>query len=363
MSTSITNSNLGDTSSSSGPAVSIVVPCRNEADHIETALRSILAQEAPPGGFEVIVADGMSNDGTRDILLRLSEEDSRLRVVDNAGLIVSTGLNAAIREARGSVVVRMDAHTSYAPDYIRQCVEVLTETAADNVGGPWFARGKGRLGRAISAAFQSSFATGGGRGHDPTYSGPVDTVYLGCWPREVFDRIGMFDEELVRNQDDEFNLRLVRSGGKIWQSTRIRSWYHPRETLSQLFCQYIQYGYWKVRVIQKHRLPASLRHVVPACFILLLIILPVISLFWRPAFWAWLGLFVLYLIFNIFASLLTAVSRGWELLPFLPAIFATFHFAYGWGFLKGLADFIVLRRQPAQSYRALTRTSGHGFVR
>ena len=106
------------------------------------------------------------------------------------------------------------------------------------------------------------------------YSGRVDTVYLGCWPREVFDRIGMFDEELVRNQDDEFNLRLVRSGGKIWQSTRIKSWYHPRETLRQLFSQYVQYGYWKARVMQKHKLPASLRHVIPACFILELFILP-----------------------------------------------------------------------------------------
>ena len=184
------------------------------------------------------------------------------------------------------------------------------------MGGPWVARGKGRIGRAISAAFQSSFATGGARGHDPNYSGPVDTVYLGCWPREVFDRIGMFDEELVRNQDDEFNLRLTRSGGKIWQSTRIKSWYHPRETLRQLFSQYVQYGYWKVRVMQKHTLPASLRHVIPACFILVLIILPLISLYWGSAFWMWLGLLILYLLFNIFASLLTAAMAGLGIISF-----------------------------------------------
>jgi succinoglycan biosynthesis protein ExoA len=363
MSTSITNQNFGDTVSDPGPAVSIVVPCRNERDQIEIALQSILAQELPPGGFEVIVADGMSDDGTRSILFKLAKENHRLRIVDNPGGIVSTGLNAAIRLARSRTIIRMDAHTSYAPDYVRQCAKLLVQTAADNVGGAWVARGKGRVGRSISAAFQSSFATGGGRAHDPSYSGPVDTVYLGCWPREVFDRIGMFDEELVRNQDDEFNLRLARNGGKIWQSTRIKSWYHPRETLRQLFGQYVQYGYWKVRVMQKHRLPASLRHIVPVCFILELITLPVISLYWRPAFWMWLGLFALYILFNILASLLTAARQGWGLFPFLPAVFATFHFAYGCGFLKGFVDFIVLRRQPAQFYKALTRPSREEFMR
>ena len=142
MSTSITNQNFGDTSNSAQPAVSIVVPCRNEADHIETALRSILAQETPPGGFEVIVADGMSDDGTRHILQQLANENSRLRFIDNPGQIVSTGLNAAIQVARGEVIVRMDAHTEYAPDYVRQCVAVLEETGADNVGGPWVAKGE-----------------------------------------------------------------------------------------------------------------------------------------------------------------------------------------------------------------------------
>src|SRR5215831_85201 len=299
MTSSITHSNFGDTVSDFKPAVSIVVPCRNEADHIEAALRSILAQETSPGGFEVIVADGMSDDGTPSILSKLAKEDSRLRTVDNPGGIVSTGLNAAIRLAQGRTIIRMDAHTSYAPDYIRQCAELLAETAADNVGGPWVAQGKGRVGKAISAAFQSSFATGGGRAHDPNYSGPVDTVYLGCWPREVFDRIGMFDEELVRNQDDEFNLRLARSGGKIWQSTRIKSWYHPRETLRQLFSQYVQYGYWKARVMQKHKLPASVRHLIPASFILTLALLPLLALFWPAALWAWLAFLGLYIAANI----------------------------------------------------------------
>ncbi len=134
------------------PAVSIVVPCRNEGDHIESCLMSILGQQSPAGGFEVIIADGMSNDASREILEQVRRQDPRLHVVENPGRIVSTGLNAGIRLARGKIIVRMDAHTEYAPDYLSKCVKVLEETKADNVGGPWVAEGKGLLGRAIAAA-------------------------------------------------------------------------------------------------------------------------------------------------------------------------------------------------------------------
>ena len=337
------------------PLVSIIIPCRNERDEIERVLKAVLAQERPAGDFEVIVADGMSDDGTREVLLRLAHGEPLVRIIDNPGAIVSTGLNAAIREARGSIIIRMDAHTSYASDYVRQCVQTLEDTNADNVGGPWLARGKGRIGKAIAAAFQSSFACGGARGHDPNYSGPVDTVYLGCWPREIFSRIGMFDEELVRNQDDEFNLRIVRNGGKIWQSVRIKSWYCPRESLRDLFTQYLQYGYWKARVLQKHRLPASLRHLIPAGFVLTLALLPLLSLFWPFAFWIWLTLLIIYLAVTVTLSCVTAAASAWQLLPLLPAAFWTFHFAYGWGFLRGFIDFFILRRKCREAYTALSR--------
>ena len=357
MRTSIANSNFGDSNGCSELDVSVVVPCRNERDQIETALQSILAQQPPPGGFEVIVADGMSDDGTRNILSKFAKEDPRLRIVDNPGHIVSTGLNAAIGNARGSVIMRMDAHTRYASDYIRNCLEVLRTTAVDNVGGPWVAKGAGMIGRAIAAAFQSPFSFGGTRGHNPDYEGIVDTVYLGCWPRHVFDRIGLFDEELVRNQDDEFNLRLTRAGGKIWQSPRIRSWYKPRGSLIALFKQYVQYGYWKVRVIQKHRLPASVRHLVAGGFVLSFIVLFLASFKWPLAAQGWIGLVSAYSLCNITASFLTAARYGWKLLPLLTVVFACYHFAYGFGFLRGIWDFVILRRAPHPSYTTLTRSS------
>jgi len=338
-------------------AVSAVVPCYNERDHIEACVRSILAQDPPEGDFEVIVADGMSTDGTRDILTSLAREDPRLRVINNPGRIVATGLNAAIGVAQGQVIMRMDAHTEYAHDYMRQCLSVLQETGADNVGGPWVAKGVGFVGRAIAAAFQSPYAVGGARGHDPSYEGALDTVYLGCWPREIFERIGLFDGELVRNQDDEFCLRLIRSGGRIWQSPRIKSWYRPRESLRVLFRQYMQYGYWKVRVIQKHKIPASVRHVVPGSFLLALIVLPLTSLGWPLAIWLWIGLVGTYALCNAVVSLLTAARQEWKLLPLLPLVFACYHFAYGCGFLRGVWDFIIVRRRPDRPFTEVTRTS------
>jgi len=337
------------------PSVSLIVPCRNEKHYIVQCIQSLLAQNLPVGSFEIIVADGLSNDGTREILARLAAEHACLRIVDNPGRIVSTGLNVAIRAARSRIIIRIDVHTQYAPDYVSQCVAVLQETGADSVGGPWVAQGTGYIGRAIAAAFQSPFVVGGARGHNPHHTGPVDTVYLGCWPRDVFDRIGCFDEELVRNQDDEFNLRLSRAGGLIWQSPYIKSWYHPRASLRSLWRQYAQYGYWKVRVIQKHCLPASVRHLVPAAFVFAVLTLPIAALFWPWAWWIWSALGILYIAGNLVASVEIASRRGLTLFLVLPAVVAYYHFGYGYGFVLCVWDFIILRRAPTDAMSTLTR--------
>src|SRR5215471_1055970 len=157
------------------PLVSVVLPCRNEAGHIEKCIQSILAQEPPEGGMEIIAADGMSTDGTREYLEEMAESHPQLRVLSNPGRIVSTGLNAAIRAARGEIIVRMDAHTNYAPDYVRQCLAVMQESGADNVGGPMQTRADTYMQEAIRAVFHCPWAVGGARSHEPTYEGPVDT--------------------------------------------------------------------------------------------------------------------------------------------------------------------------------------------
>jgi succinoglycan biosynthesis protein ExoA len=185
---------------------------------------------------------------------------------------------------------------------------------------------------------------GGARFHDKDFEGRLDTVVFGCWPRKVFDWIGLFDEELVRNQDDEFNLRLHRAGGTIWQSPRIRSWYFPRPSLLALAKQYFQYGYWKVRVIQKHRIPASIRHLIPGAFAATLTILAALAPFAAPALAVLLCLLTLYAVALIAASAMTSAGAGWSMLPIMPVVIAAYQLPYGFGFLAGLIDFGILKR-------------------
>ena len=330
--------------------ISIIVPCRNESAHIVRLLECLRRQEWEGAQWEAVIADGMSDDGTRETLQRYAAMDPRITVIDNPERIVSTGLNRAIRASHGDIILRMDAHSEYAPDYVRQCVRLLEETGADNVGGPARTKALGLLGRAIAAAYHSPYSTGGARFHDEAYEGPTDTVVYGCWRKETLIAIGLFDESLVRNQDDELNLRIVRSGGKLWQSPNIRSWYQPRNSLAALFRQYFQYGFWKVAVILKHRLPASVRHLVPGAFVLANIVLPLcvlvgyamaelggVALLAK----AWAALVGLYFGVSIAASALTPRPTEGEVRPVLPLVYATYHFSYGLGFLAGIVYFLL----------------------
>jgi len=336
--------------------VSIIMPVRNEAAYIVPCLQAVLAQDYPADALEVIIADGMSDDGTRAKIHALASRDGRVRLIDNPQRFVSSGLNAALRAARGDILIRMDAHTEYAPDYVRQCVAVLQETGAANVGGPWRARGRSYWQKAIALAFQSPFSSGGAGSHAVYYEGEVDAVYLGCWRKATLEQMGGFDEELVRNQDDELSLRLVRAGARLWQSPRIRSWYYPRASLGALFKQYAQYGYWKVRVIQKHKLPASPRHLVPGGFVASLLLLLVLSCFSHAARWLLAGLVGLYSVANLGAALLTCRTPAtWRYLPVMPLVFAAYHFGYGYGFLRGLIDFNLRRQGGRRTFSQLTR--------
>jgi GT2 family glycosyltransferase len=231
----------------------------------------------------------------------------------------------------------------------------MAETGADNVGGPMRTWADTFRERAISAVFHSAWAVGGARSHQADYEGYVDTVIYGCWKKSLFDRIGLFDEELVRNQDDEHNLRITRAGGKIYQSPRIRSWYHVRGSLTALFRQYMQYGYWKVLVIRKHQTPASLRHIVPGVLVGSICLLAVLGIFWTPGLWAAAGLALLYAMGALWLSLIIAAQTKWTLLPALPGVVWCFHFGYGYGFLRGVFDFVVLHNAPQTQFVQLTR--------
>jgi glycosyltransferase involved in cell wall biosynthesis len=335
-------------------SVSIIMPIRNEEHFIVRSLGAVLQQDYPAGSMEVLIADGMSTDRTRDVIRELAaaHPDVRVIIVDNPGRIVPTGFNAALARATGEIIVRVDGHTIIEPGYVRECVAALARSGADNVGGRMDAVAAGRFGRAAALATGSRFGVGGARFHYSEVEEWVDTVYMGAWPRSVFQRIGLFDEEQVRNQDDEFNYRLRKNGGRILLSPRIRSAYHNRTTPRALWRQYFQYGYWKVRVMQKHPGQMSLRHFVPAAFVAALALELVLAPF--STVWSWLLALTagLYGVAALTAALIVAAGEPiHDVLLLLPA-FATLHLSYGLGFLMGLVKFSRRWRDRANRWTA-----------
>jgi len=309
--------------------VSVIVPCRNERTSIGAFLENLAAQNTGDLEWDAWIADGESTDGTRLQIEEFARRDPRIHLISNPKRSAAAGLNQGLARSSGEIVIRMDVHTRYADDYIAQSITALERNGADNAGGPWRASGGSYIQRAIAAAFQSRFCAGGAKSHDVNWAGFVDTVYLGCWRRDTFTRIGGFDESLERNQDDEWNLRLTLAGGTIWQDPRIRSWYTVRPSLRALWKQYFDYGFWKVAVIRKHRRPASWRHLAPGLFLLAnVVLLPL-----KPVLAA--ALDAPYLAASLVFSLAAAARSGWTLLPALPPVFAVYHFAYGLGFLRG----------------------------
>lgn len=233
------------------PSVSVIMPVYNEAAFIERSLGAVLAQDYPHDRMEILIADGMSTDATRDVVAGLMGRNPNvsLKVLDNPSRLMASGMNVALACAKGELTIRVDGHTVIAPDYVRECVAQLQRTGADNVGGRMEAVSESSFGQSIALATSSPFGVGGARFHYSAQEEWVDTVYMGAWPREVFERVGLFDEEQVRNQDDEFNYRLLSHGGKILLSPRIKSKYYNRSTPGSLWQQYFEYGYWKVPAV------------------------------------------------------------------------------------------------------------------
>ena len=323
---------------SHGPMISVIILCFNERYHIEASVGSLLRQERPPGGLEIIVVDGLSNDGTRNILTRLASEHSELRVVDNPRRITPCAMNAGIREARGQYIAILGAHCHYATDYLRTCVELLdAHTEASCVGGPIVSRGRSLFGQAVAAAMSHPVGIGNARHRHPNYEGYAEGACYPVFRRDIFDRIGLYDENLVRNQDDELNYRLTESGAKVFLSPRARATYFVRETAGALFRQYFQYGYWRVAVLRKHRMPASLRQLIPPAFMLVLMLSLFLALM-LPGGWslAALGIPTLYLV-TLFGAGFRLMGRlGWKVCLLFPLAAATMHTAYAAGFAWGV---------------------------
>ncbi len=330
---------------------------------IEDCLAAILAQDYPADRVEILIADGLSTDDTVE-KIRALVATSTVTIFDNPAQIVPTGLNIALRHAKGEIIVRVDGHTRIAPDYVRQCVDALQRSGADNVGGRMDAQGHSVFGQAVALATSTPFGVGGARFHYATGEEWVDTVYMGAWPRRVFEKIGLFDEELVRDQDDEFNYRLRAQGGRILLSPGIRSQYRVRSTPRALWRQYYQYGFWKIRVLQKHSRQMRTRQFVPPAFVLALFISFLLLLFFilHPSYFILLVPSASILVLYLLVSTLTTIQHpnSQFLIPnffLLPFVFAILHISYGLGFLTGLCWFA--NRWGDQQGQTPTLTSKH----
>ncbi|MDX1437790.1 MAG: glycosyltransferase family 2 protein [Anaerolineales bacterium] len=322
------------------PVVTIMMPVRNEVKYIDRSLKAVLKQDYPQSGIEIIITDGLSHDGTQEHIQSLLYEHPNISLIENPGRIVPTGLNSALERAHGEIIIRVDGHCEVAPDYVSRCVHHLLEDQVDCVGGPIETVGETYTARGIAAAMSSRFGVGNSAFRTlKDKSMLVDSVAFPAYTRQAIEITGHFDEELVRNQDDEYNYRLRKKGGKILLSPDIRSRYYSRSTLRSLWGQYFQYGFWKVRVLQKHPRQMSLRQFVPPLFVAALLTLAILSTFSIIGRALLIGLAVTYILGTLIATGSSAKKFGWRYLPILPVAFFILHFSYGSGFIWGLAKF------------------------
>lgn len=324
------------------PKISLLIAMRNESARIGECLESIFRQDYPTDRIEVLILDGKSIDSSWDVVEGLIAGRPNFKLLSNPGVFQSHGWNLGIAQSTGDLIGIVSAHSWLAPDYISTAMETFARVGADMVGGAMSGVGTSHIASAISLATSSPFGVGGARFHYADREEEVDTVYMGLCSRAVYKRIGGFDEEMIRNQDDEFSYRLRKMGGRIVCNPKIKSRYYNRSTLGSLWKQYYQYGFYKVRVLQKHPLQMRLRQFVPFAFVAALIaslILATLSFFIPLSSFIFSLVPSIYLLVNLLASLNTAATRGWKYLPLLPVVFAILHLSYGFGFLVGLFKF------------------------
>ncbi|NWG34119.1 MAG: glycosyltransferase family 2 protein [Chloroflexi bacterium] len=320
------------------PKVSVIVPCFNERRTIRLLLESIHRQTFPLSALEVVISDGMSTDGTRAEIAKFQADfpDLDVRVVDNALRTIPSGLNRAIEAARGSILLRLDAHSKPHPDYIANSIKALEDGHGDNVGGVWEIHPGADtwMARAIAVAAAHPLGVGDALYRRARRATVADTVPFGAFKRELIERVGWFDETLLTNEDYEFNARIRKAGGRIWLDPSIRSIYFARSTLLELAQQYWRYGYWKWRMLRRYPETLRWRQALPPSFVLSLLSLAVLS-FFAPFFrLVLLGELVLYFLILFFAGFRAAWQKN-DLSLAVGLIWAipVMHISWGCGFL------------------------------
>ncbi len=340
------------------PFVSIIVPCRNEERHIARCLQSVLDGDYPPNRLELLVVDGRSDDRTREIVSGYAARYPMLRLLDNPKQITPVALNLGVRAARGDVVMRMDAHVVYPHDYVSRLVAALEESGADCVGGviETLPADGTPIARAIALGLSHPFGVGNAYFRIGARERRwADAVSFGCYRREVFDRIGLFDEDLVRNQDDEFDLRLYKHGGRILLLPDVVCAYYARRSLRQLGRMFYQYGYFKPLVGKKLGRIMTVRQLVPSLFLLTLVVTGLLGIVLPLARAAFAGVLGAYVVAVLAFSARAALRHGARCGLGLAAVFAVLHGSYGVGFLRGVGDHVLGWRRLRRTGFSLSR--------
>ncbi len=336
------------------PVISIVIPCRNEKNYIIPCIQSVLHNNYPREKIEVIVCDGKSDDGTFELLKNYSEKNSQLKVFVNEKQTTPFALNLGIKNATGSIIIILGAHAEMHGNYLNTCVNILKENPdVWCCGGVLQNEAKDNVAEIISLAMTSPFGVGNAHFRTGAKDGYVDTVAFGAYRKEVFSLIGLFDEELTRNQDDEFNYRLTKAGKKIWLATDTSVKYFVRGSWKKLWVQYFQYGYWKVFVNRKHKMVTTFRQLIPFFFVLFLIAGIILSCFSV----SFLIPFLIILSAYLMGAFVFAARLKNSIGSVIKIAFAFFilHLSYGTGYLKGVIDFILLRKKSASAHETLSR--------
>jgi glycosyltransferase involved in cell wall biosynthesis len=329
------------------PTVSVIIPCRNEERHIASCLESVLATDYPRDRVEVVVVDGMSSDRTREIVARYAAGHPSIRLIDNPQGTAPAAMNAGIRRSTGEIVARVDAHATVPPDYLPVLVDALQRTGADNAGALLVTLPADATPTARAIALALSHRFGVGNSHFRIGSARrrwVDTVPFGCYRRETFDRIGLFDEELVRNQDDELNLRLISRGGRILLVPETRCYYYARRSLGHVGRMCYQYGYFKPLVARKVGRIMTVRQLIPALFVLGLVVTMGLSALWPLAGRAGAAVLLTYLLLALGCAAAAARTHGPRCALVLAMVFPLVHTAYGAGFLHGVWTHVLRTR-------------------
>jgi len=320
------------------PKVSVIVPCYNEQSTIRLLLEALYEQTYPRTGMEVIIADGISTDGTREAIGAFQREFPELsvRIVENANRFIPSGANRAIEAACGEIIIRLDAHSTPYPDYVENCLKAHAESRGDNVGGVWDIQPGTNtwIAKSIAVAAAHPLGVGDALYRHTKQAAEVDTVPFGSFRRTLIERIGFFDETLLTNEDYEFNTRVRKSGGKIWLDPAIRSVYYARSNLWELIRQYWRYGFWKWRMLRRYPETLRWRQALPPLFVLSLISLAILAIFIPLAGIVLAAELFLYFSIMIFAGLYAALQhRKAHLIVGLPLAIAAMHLSWGSGFL------------------------------